>query len=41
LLFRGVYYVVPFIGAMALLGGNEAIRRWRSLREAMAAPDDE
>jgi len=36
LLFRGIYYLAPFILAMALLGGYEAMRRWRSLREAMA-----
>jgi len=41
LLFRGVYYVVPFVAAMALLGGNEAVRRWRSLREAMTTLSDE
>jgi uncharacterized membrane protein YbhN (UPF0104 family) len=43
LLFRGIYYVAPFVLAMALLGAYEAARRWRSLREAMAAPgaDDE
>jgi glycosyltransferase 2 family protein len=41
LLFRGIYYVVPFICAMALLGGVEAIRRWRSIREAMAGASDE
>jgi len=43
LLFRGIYYVVPFVLAMALLGAYEAVRRWRSLREAMAAssPEDE
>jgi uncharacterized membrane protein YbhN (UPF0104 family) len=41
LLFRGIYYVAPFIGAMALLGGVEATRRWRSIREAMSAPSDE
>jgi len=41
LLFRGIYYVAPFIGAMALLGGVEAIRRWRSIREAMSAPSTE
>ena len=41
LLFRGIYYVAPFIGAMALLGGVEATRRWRSIREAMTAPSDE
>jgi glycosyltransferase 2 family protein len=41
LLFRGVYYAVPFIAAMAMLGGVEAVRRWRSLREAMSAPSDD
>jgi uncharacterized membrane protein YbhN (UPF0104 family) len=40
LLFRGVYYLVPFIAAMAMLGGVEAVRRWRSLREATSAPLD-
>jgi glycosyltransferase 2 family protein len=41
LLFRGIYYIAPFIGAMALLGGVEATRRWRSIREAMSAASDE
>jgi uncharacterized membrane protein YbhN (UPF0104 family) len=41
LLFRGIYYVVPFIAAMAMLGGVEAVRRWRSLREAMSARLDD
>ncbi len=41
LLFRGIYYLVPFIAAMALLGGVEAIRRWRSIREAMSAASEE
>jgi glycosyltransferase 2 family protein len=41
LIFRGVYYAVPFIAAMAMLGGVEAVRRWRSLREAMSAPSDD
>ena len=36
LLFRAIYYLVPFLLALALLGANEAARRWRSLREAMA-----
>ncbi|HEY5204896.1 MAG TPA: lysylphosphatidylglycerol synthase domain-containing protein [Roseiarcus sp.] len=40
LLFRGIYYVVPFIAAMAMLGGVETVRRWRSLREAMSARSD-
>jgi hypothetical protein len=35
LLFRAIYYLAPFIIAMALLGAHEAGRRWRSLREAM------
>lgn len=35
LLFRAIYYLIPFILAMALLGAHEAARRWRSLREAM------
>jgi uncharacterized membrane protein YbhN (UPF0104 family) len=41
LLFRGIYYVVPFVTAMAMLGGVEAVRRWRPLREAMSAPSDD
>jgi hypothetical protein len=41
LLFRGIYYVIPFIAAMALLGGVEAARRWRSLREAMSNPSND
>ena len=41
LLFRCIYYVVPFIAAMALLGGVEATRRWRSLREAMSDASDD
>jgi len=41
LLFRGIYYVAPFICAMALLGGVEAVRRWRTIREAMSAPSDD
>lgn len=41
LLFRVIYYVCPFILALALLGANESIRRWTSLRAAMSAPDQE
>jgi uncharacterized membrane protein YbhN (UPF0104 family) len=40
LLFRAIYYLIPFILAMALLGAHEAARRWRSLREAMETSDD-
>lgn len=41
LLFRVIYYVVPFVLALALLGANESIRRWTSLRAAMSRPDAE
>jgi hypothetical protein len=41
LLFRGIYYVAPFVLAMALLGAYEATRRWRTLREAMTASSAE
>ncbi len=41
LLFRGIYYAVPFVAAMAMLGGVEAVRRWRPLREAMSARSDD
>ena len=41
LLFRGIYYAVPFIAAMAMLGGVEAVRRWRSLREAISSASDD
>jgi uncharacterized membrane protein YbhN (UPF0104 family) len=41
LLFRGVYYAVPFVAAMAMLGGVEAARRWRSFREAMSGSSDD
>jgi glycosyltransferase 2 family protein len=43
LLFRAIYYLAPFILALALLGAHEAGRRWRSLREAMetTAADEE
>lgn len=36
LLFRVVYYLLPFVLALALLGAHEAMRRWKSLREAMS-----
>eukprot|EP01037_Dinobryon_pediforme_P002450 gene2450-2488_t len=40
LMFRIVYYVVPFILALALLGANEIVRRWQALREAMDEADE-
>jgi uncharacterized membrane protein YbhN (UPF0104 family) len=41
LLFRIIYYVAPFVLALALLGANESIRRWNSLRAAMSRPDED
>lgn len=35
LLFRVVYYFVPFILALALLGADEGSRRWSGLRDAI------
>lgn len=34
-LFRVIYYLAPFVLALAFLGAHEAFRRWKSLREAM------
>jgi glycosyltransferase 2 family protein len=39
LLFRIIYYLVPFIIALALLGAHEGFHRWESLREAMRGGD--
>jgi len=36
LLFRVVYYFLPFIVALAVLGADEGARRWGALREAVA-----
>ena len=41
LLFRIIYYLGPFILALALLGANEAVRRWASWRAAMEKRDDD
>ena len=41
LLFRVIYYLVPFVFALALLGAHESMRRWASLREAMSHPSDD
>ena len=41
LLFRVLYYLVPFVLALALLGADEALRRWNSLRAAMSRPEGE
>lgn len=36
LLFRMIYYFLPFVVALAVLGADEGARRWASLREAIA-----
>jgi uncharacterized membrane protein YbhN (UPF0104 family) len=36
LLFRLIYYFIPFIFALALLGADEVGRRWDSLKEAIS-----
>jgi uncharacterized membrane protein YbhN (UPF0104 family) len=35
LMFRILYYVIPFVLALALLGANEGGRRWDALRETL------
>lgn len=37
LLFRIIYYLVPFVLALALLGANEGLRRWTALKSAIVA----
>ncbi len=41
LLFRAIYYVIPFVLALAMIGAHEGIRRWTALREAMRRASDE
>ncbi|WP_442755582.1 UPF0104 family protein [Methylocystis sp. JAN1] len=36
LLFRVIYYFLPFLVALAVLGADEGARRWSALREAVA-----
>lgn len=40
-LFRVIYYLVPFLFALAFLGAHEIFRRWNSLREAMSRSEEE
>jgi uncharacterized membrane protein YbhN (UPF0104 family) len=40
LMFRVIYYLIPFVLALALLGAHEIMRRWASLRADMSAEDD-
>ncbi len=41
LLFRIIYYLVPFVLALALLGAHEGLHRWQNLRETMRRGTDE
>ena len=41
LLFRVIYYFVPFVLALALLGAHESIKHWKSLRDAMTGDNDD
>jgi glycosyltransferase 2 family protein len=36
LLFRVIYYFIPFIAALALLGADEVARRWSALKDAIS-----
>jgi glycosyltransferase 2 family protein len=40
-LFRVIYYLVPFLFALAFLGAHESFRHWTSLREAMRRSEEE
>jgi uncharacterized membrane protein YbhN (UPF0104 family) len=40
LLFRVIYYLAPFILALALLGATEGLRHWRNMRD-MSRSDDQ
>jgi len=40
-LFRVIYYLVPFLFALAFLGAHEGFHRWTSLREAMRRNEEE
>jgi uncharacterized membrane protein YbhN (UPF0104 family) len=41
LIFRIVYYLIPFVLALALIGAHEGMRRWTALREAIERAQDE
>jgi uncharacterized membrane protein YbhN (UPF0104 family) len=40
-LFRVIYYLLPFLFALAFLGTHESFRHWTSLREAMRRSEEE
>jgi glycosyltransferase 2 family protein len=40
-LFRVIYYLVPFLVALGFLGAQHGFRQWKSLREAMRQSEEE
>ncbi|HTV32574.1 MAG TPA: lysylphosphatidylglycerol synthase domain-containing protein [Methylocella sp.] len=40
-LFRVIYYLLPFLFALAVLGAHEGVLRWSFLREAMRTSEEE
>ncbi len=40
LMFRAIYYLIPFVLAMAMLGAHEIMKRWPSLRADMSKGGD-
>jgi uncharacterized membrane protein YbhN (UPF0104 family) len=40
-LFRVIYYLLPFLLALAFLGAHHGFRQWKSLREAMRQSEEE
>jgi glycosyltransferase 2 family protein len=40
-LFRVIYYFVPFVLGLAFIGAHEGFHRWTSLREAMRRSEEE
>ncbi len=40
LLFRIIYYLVPFVLALALLGAHEGLRHWQNLGDVMRGADE-
>lgn len=41
LMFRVIYYIIPFVLALAMIGAHEGMRRWTTLREAMARAEED
>jgi uncharacterized membrane protein YbhN (UPF0104 family) len=41
LLFRIIYYLVPFVLALALLGAREVFRHWQNLHDVVRGGEEE